>query len=130
MNNRAAATTSRNLTAPSASFTAAGDGASTVTAKASAEGEAADPMSDADSQKSEQTDFADDRSGKTNDDSGQSASSSDGNVGVAAALALNVSESIADASVDGVTINGDLTLAANDAKGATFLLELPDRQSA
>ncbi|MDN3720480.1 hypothetical protein QW131_17615 [Roseibium salinum] len=117
--NRATATTKRNLTAPTVIFTAAADGSSLVTAKSSAKGEDKGADTDADSQKSKQTGFADDRSNKTNDTSGQSASTDDGmaggdSVGVAASLALNVSTSTADASVNNVTINSDLTLAASN----------------
>ena len=114
--NRATSTSNRNLSAGSASFTAAADGASSVSAKASSKGEASG--GDADDQKAEQTNFANSKSGKSSGTS-QSASSSGGSVGVAAALALNVSTSEADASIDDVTITGDLTLASSNNMDAT-----------
>jgi hypothetical protein len=126
VNNRATSTTNRNLTAPTVSFTASGDGASIVTAKASAKGESSGG-GDADSQKGAQTDFANDKSGKTGTGNevgtSQSASSDSGSVSVAAALALNVSSSTADASVNGVTINGDLTLAASNNMDAKAIAD-------
>ncbi|MCP4562725.1 MAG: hypothetical protein GY837_19585, partial [Bosea sp.] len=104
----------RNASAASVSLTAAADGASTVTAKASATGEDSGAASDSDSQKDAKTSLANAKSGKTDGATETATTDGGSSVGVAAALALNVSNSVADASVDNVAINGDLTLAASN----------------
>ena len=122
--NRARSKTKRNLTADSVSLTAAGDGASTVTAKASSEGE--ESGGDADQQQTKQTNFANSRSGKANS-SGQSASTDSGQVSVAAALAINVSDSIVQTSVaDDSTINatdGSLSLQSSNNMDAKAIAD-------
>ncbi|MBI3919578.1 MAG: LEPR-XLL domain-containing protein, partial [Betaproteobacteria bacterium] len=121
--NRAASTTRRSVSGGSVSFSAAGDGASTVTAKASAAGEASSGGGSADGQKTQQTDYANTKSGKSKGTT-QSASSDGGSVSVAAALAVNVSSSEANASVSGLlTITGDLTLAASNNMDAKAIAD-------
>src|SRR5690606_23609323 len=108
VDDRATASTARDITAGGAvSFTASGEGASRAHAIASAVGtdsakESSKGNTKADDQQKSTTDLANAKAG-TNKSSGQSAQTSGGDVSVAAALAINVAESDAIATVgDGV----------------------------
>ncbi|MCK4626137.1 MAG: hypothetical protein KAV00_12545, partial [Phycisphaerae bacterium] len=96
-------------------FTADSAAATFANAVAGAKGGAADSTegtdnTEADQQSSKQTDFADEKSGKTTPTESESAETSDGGVGIAAALGLNIADSETRASVAGVGITAGDTL--------------------
>ena len=127
VDNRAGATARRDVTTTGGvSLSATGTGAASVTARAATTGTSDDEESaaDADGQTAEQTGFAEERSGQSagalSTGSEASAETSGGGVGIAAALALNVSSlDVVSAVKSGAMDAADLTLASGADMDAT-----------